>query len=180
MKPNEILPLFDEHVESEGGKFEAVVIRGGALSLMGLIPRMTSDFDVLDPDILKSILKLALSFRKQVASQGIRLDEEWLNNGPKEIKHRLPKNWRNRTQKIFEGKAITFHTLGRSDLIKTKLDACCIRVQPDLDDLIALKPTRGEFSEASEWVLAQDAGGDWPRIVSEATSHIAERLGYEL
>ena len=100
VKPNEILPLFDAYVANNKEKFEAIVIGGGALSIMGVILRMTSDFDVLDPDIPDSISKLAADFRKDIAIQGVFLDEEWLNNGPKEIKHRLPKNWQQRTQLI--------------------------------------------------------------------------------
>ena len=53
-------------------------------------------------------------------------------------------------------------------------------MEPDLSDLLRLKPTKEELNLAKKWVLAQDAGGNWPSIVAEASSYIAKKLGYEL
>src|SRR3989338_1643382 len=91
MNPKLLLPRFDRFLADRGAIFEAIVIGGGALSVMGVITRSTVDFDVLDPKIPDAILKLA-----------------------------------------------------------------------------------HELLEARPWLLKQDAGEEWPKIVEEALAHIAK------
>ncbi|CAN5912349.1 hypothetical protein BH11MYX2_BH11MYX2_01270 [soil metagenome] len=49
-------------------------------------------------------------------------------------------------------------TLGRPDLIKSKLFALCDR-GTDWSDCIALAPSREELTEALPWLEIQDASG---------------------
>lgn len=177
MKPNEMLVEFDQYLSVRGLEFEAIVIGGAALSLLGVITRETQDCDVLDPNIPKVVAEAALEFGRDAMSRGHDLKEQWLNNGPESLKDVLPKGWRSRLQKLYFGKALSLHTLGRPDLLKSKLFAYCDRGQ-DLKDCIALKPSQPELSEALDWVKAQDANPGWPAHVEEQMAKLASRLGH--
>jgi len=174
MRPSEILRDFDTFLESKGLPFEAVVIGGAALALLGVIVRETQDCDVLDPEIPHKIIKAANEFAQQ---KKLKLD--WLNNGPESLKNILPAGWRDRISALYIGQSLTLHTLDRSDLLKTKLFAYCDR-QQDFADCIALKPTVKELKDAIHWIQAQDAHPGWPKHVDASIAALAKRLGHEL
>ena len=67
----------------------------------------------------------------------------------------LPIGWRERAKRIFEGQALALSTLGRPDLLKSKLFALCDR-GTDLPDGIALAPTAAELAERAPWLEVQD------------------------
>ena len=115
--PEKLLPEFDSFLQEKNVKFEAVVIGSGALTIMGLLHRRTVDIDVLDPKIPEKIIQLAEEFRIRKQKKGIYLIKNWINNGPDKLLLNLPKNWSSRTQPFFNGKALTFVTLGRPDLL---------------------------------------------------------------
>ena len=148
---------FDQFLESRGERFDAIVIGGAALNVMSVISRETIDVDCLDPSIPESI---------------------WINNGPETLIRELETDWRKCIVTIFIGKAITFQTLGRLDLLKTKLFAYCDR-DTDLKDCIALKPTLEELNQCVEWVSFRDANPMWPANVNAHFSELKRRLGYE-
>jgi len=175
MRVIETVKAFDEYLFDRKLKFEAIVIGGAALNLLGVVSRETRDCDVLDPKIPEEIIKAADEFRKTNPS----LDSKWLNNGPDSLKKNLPQGWNQRVQILFQGNAIKFHTLERGDLLKTKLFAYCDR-GTDLPDCIALRPTKDDLSQALSWVQYQDANVDWPEHVKAKFQELAERLGYEL
>ena len=177
MKPTEILIKFDQYLADIGLRFEAVVIGGAALALLGIITRETQDCDVLDPNIPEDVAKAAREFSREVSKKGIDLKDDWLNNGPESLKDVLPKGWRLRLEKLYFGKALTLHTLGRFDLLKSKLFAFCDRGQ-DLMDCVALKPSQQELRDSLEWVKAQDANPGWPGHVEKQLAKLAEKLGY--
>ena len=108
-----------------------MLIGGAALNLLGVTTRETRDCDVLDPKVPKEILAAADEFRKLHSN----LNSEWLNNGPENLKKNLPEKWKTRTQVLFKGSAILFHTLAREDLLKTKIFAFCDR-DIDLSDCL--------------------------------------------
>ena len=177
MKHKEILMEFDDFLAIRKLQFEAIVIGGAALSLLGVVTRETQDCDVLDPNIPASIEKAAREFSYEITKRGGELKETWLNNGPESLKDVLPKDWQLRLEKLYFGKALSLHTLGRSDLLKSKLFAYCDR-GTDLNDCIALRPTQQELTDAIEWVKYQDANPGWPAHVESRLSKLAVRLGH--
>ena len=178
-EPQKLLPEFDHFLHQKGIKFEAVVIGSGALTIMGFLQKQTVDIDVLDPKIPDKVLKLAEEFRVQKEKEGIYLIENWINNGPEKLLLNLPGNWSSRTQAFFRGKALTFVTLGRSDLLKDKLWGFCDLREQDKSVIIALKPSRSELLEAAKWVKAQEAHPSWPDHVHTKLKELYGELGYE-
>lgn len=176
MKPVEIIEKFDKFLFERKMNFEAIVIGGSALSIMGVISRETHDVDILDPKIPESIIQLSKEFASKELISNTPLKENWLNNGPDSLKGFLRPNWYLRTQVIYTGKAIKFSTLDRLDLIGTKLLAYCDR-GTDLKDCIDLSPSLTEISEILPWVKGYDTNPDWPEYVQRRIDYLIERLG---
>lgn len=80
---------------------------------------------------------------------------------------------------MFSGTALTIRSLGRSDLLLSKLFALCDRGL-DLADCIALAPTAAELSTARAWIATQDANPDWPEHVGQTLADLGERVGHGL
>jgi hypothetical protein len=68
-------------------------------------------------------------------------------------------------------------TLGRADLLKTKLFALCDR-GTDLPDCVAMAPTATELAESLPWVASQDANPDRPAHVEATINDLKKRLGH--
>ena len=177
--PKKLLPEFDDFLHHKGMRFKAVVIGSGALTIMGFLQRQTVDIDVLDPKIPDKILRLAEEFRFQKEKEGVYLIKNWINNGPDKLLLHLPKNWSSRTQPFFNGKALIFVTLGRSDLLKDKLWGFCDLREQDRSVIFALKPSHGELLEAVKWVKSQEAHPSWPDHVASKVKELCGDLGYE-
>ncbi|MBC7540192.1 MAG: hypothetical protein H7281_15310 [Bacteriovorax sp.] len=165
---------FDQYLNDKSLKFEAIIIGGAALSILHIITRMTEDVDCIDPVIPDEIKKASAEFIKLNPKHGLN-PEKFLNNGPISIIETLPDGWKGRTQLIFQGKALTFFTLGRIDLLKTKLDAMVHRGR-DMEDVVAMKPTEAELVECKEWVLNADGGEHWPEMVKESFDELRSKL----
>jgi len=170
-----ILIQFDIYLSRENLTFEAVVIGGAALILTGAARRTTNDVDCLAPEIPAAVKAAARDFA--LANPALELDTEWLNNGPASLTEDLPKGWAERTAPLFEGTALRLRTLGRLDLLRTKLFAYCDR-QQDFGDCLALAPTDEELSECRTWVEARDAHPDWPAHVMVSFGALRERLNH--
>ena len=179
MNPKPTIEAFDHWLTERSLTLEAIVIGGAALALLGVIDRQTRDFDILQPELSEELLKAAQSFAEHLKEQGTELAGDWLNNGPLEVTALLPEGWRERLQPLFNGSALTLTTLGRADLLKTKLFALCDR-GTDLTDCLALIPTRHELEEAAPWLALQDAHPMWPEHVRSTLQDLAERLYHEL
>lgn len=177
IKPKEILEQFDGFLDEKGLEFSAVVIGGAALSILGVITRQTQDVDVLDPQVPDEIMEASKLFAKQFKVAETSLKENWLNHGPESLKNYLRPNWRKRLVPLFSGKAIKLLTLGRVDLIGTKVLAYCDRGF-DLQDCIDLKITKSELLEIIDWVKAYDTNPNWPSYVESQVKVLAEKLGY--
>ncbi len=158
-------------------RFEAVVIGGTALNLLGVVSRPTNDCDVLIPPIPPPVLKAARDLATRLRSSGETLEDDWLNNGPSDVATHLPDGWEARVIVIFTGIALRLSTLERSELLLTKLFALCDRAL-DLADCLALVPTRAELDESIPWISAQDANPDWPEHVRETLADLSKRLGH--
>ena len=175
--PIETLTRFDEYLADRTLKLEAVVIGGAALALLGVVSRPTRDCDILHPDLPGDIKDAARAFAQTVRASGEPLDDDWLNNVPATLASMLPEGWRERLQLVFEGAAIKLQTLGRSDLLKSKLFGVCDRGL-DVGDCLALAPSAEELREARPWLERQDAHPGWPEHVAATLSDLGKRLGH--
>ena len=177
MLPRATIEAFDRHLLGLGLRFEGVVIGGSALGLMGVIQRPTRDFDILVPELPPAIAAAAREFAKAQRKAGVDLIDDWLNNGPMQLGDVLPAGWRERVQPIFQGQVLALSTLGRPDLLKSKLFALCDR-GTDLPDCIALAPTAEELAESVPWLERQDGNELWPAHVRATVADLARRLGH--
>jgi len=129
------------------------------------------------PELPPAIASAARDFAKAQRQAGVDLRGDWLNNGPMQLGDVLPAGWRARVQRIFEGQALALSTLGRSDLLKSKLFALCDR-GTDLPDCIALAPTAEELAECAPWLEEQDGNELWPAHVRATIADLAQKLGH--
>jgi Nucleotidyltransferase of unknown function (DUF6036) len=126
MNSRNLLERFDVFLEERGVGFEAIVVGGAALNLLGVISRATKDCDVLDPEIPPAVATAARAFAAEVRKTGETLQDDWLNNGPRSLAVDLPPEWREQIRPIFVGKKLRLQTLGRKDLLRVKL-FCALR-----------------------------------------------------
>jgi len=177
MRPEETITAFDSFLTEQDLSFEAIVIGGTALGLLGVVSRQTRDCDILHPELPVPILVAAREFAKIRNSEGDLLAEDWLNNGPASLVDVLPFGWKERLQTVYKGQAIILHCLGRIDLLRSKLFALCDR-GIDLLDCIALAPTEIEIKEIKPWLEKQDANPVWPEHTRAILADLRRRLGH--
>jgi hypothetical protein len=179
MRPVETLAAFDRYLAKRSLRFEGIVIGGAALNLLGIVSRTTRDCDILHPALPDEILAAAQAFAADRRREGETLADNWLNNGPAALARQLPDLWEKRVQPAFRGVALGLHTLGRDDLLRSKLFALCDR-GIDLADCLALAPTAAELTALLPWVEQQDLNPDWPAHVRDTLANLAARLGHAL
>lgn len=177
MKPKETINEFDAYLAKLDLRLDAVVIGGAALSLMGIISRQTRDFDILHPILPQNIVDAANKFAAQQREHGEILQDDWLNNGPVSLADVLPSDWMDRIQLVYSGQSVVMKSLGRSDLLRSKLFALCDR-GTDLQDCVALAPTTEEVRELIPWLEYQDANPLWPEHVREVITDLQQRLSH--
>ncbi len=175
----EVLESFDRYLGERKLTFHATVIGGTALIIMGVIHRATQDVDCLEPHLSGEMKKTSIDFARKYKKSGVSLKEDWLNNGPEDLMRDLPRGWEARRTPLFQGQNLFFKTLGRPDLLKSKLYAFCDR-QQDLDDCIALRPSLQELKKSYLWLIDRDANPKWPEHVKKSLQELAKRLGDEL
>ena len=175
MLPRETIAAFDVFLHERGLGLEAVVVGGAALALIGVTDRQTRDVDVLHPDLPAAVADAARAFAARQRALGHFLADDWLNNGPSQLKEILPAGWLARSQAAFSGAALTLLVLGRGDLLKSKLFSLCDR-GTDLDDCLALTPSGAEIDEAEPWVASQDAHPHWPEHVRRTLGDLRKRV----
>ncbi len=171
------IEAFDHYLASLDLRFDGVVIGGSALVLMGVVQRLTRDVDVLVPALPEAIATAARDFARQQRQAGGDLVDDWFNNGPMQLGDVLPAGWPERVERIFEGKSLVLSTLGRPDLLKSKLFALCDR-GTDMPDCIALAPTAEELAECLPWLELQDGNELWPDHVRSTMAGLGRRLGH--
>jgi len=174
-EPRKVIVAFDEFLAARGQTLEAVVVGGAALCLMGTVDRRTKDVDVLSPRLAPHMRELADQFAARQRSVDGTISEGWLNNGPASLLDVLPDDWPRSVRVIFQGEAVTLWTLGRLDLLWTKLFALCDRFE-DLDDCIALAPTSEELTAARDRGAEQDGNPLWPQHVDDTLDLLERRL----
>lgn len=169
----DILRDFDSYLEDRGLSFEGVIIGGAALILLGLVNRVTQDVDFLDPTIPEDVKQASVAFARKA-----KLKPGWFNNGPESLKRDLPAGWEEKLQPLFQGRSLRLYTLGRLDLLRSKVYAFCDR-QQDREDCLALRPTLDELREIYPWVLERDANPLWPEHVTASLRLLSKELGYD-
>lgn len=90
MKPKETIAGFDKFLEERGLSFEAIVIGGAALGLLGVVSRQTRDCDILHPKLARAIEDAAVEYAEMRRREGDMLAADWLNNGPSSLADVLP------------------------------------------------------------------------------------------
>ena len=177
MLPRPTIEAFDAWLTSKSLRLEAIVIGGSALALLGVTTRQTRDVDILDPHLADEIVVASREFAAYLRKDGIELADDWLNNGPIQLADILPSGWRLRLRTVFNGDSLNLTTLGRPDLLKSKLFALCDR-GTDLADCIALAPSMHELSDAEPWLAEQDTNPMWPEHVSATIEDLRQRLSH--
>ena len=170
----EVLVRFDCFLNDLGLQFEAIIIGGAALNIMDVITRETKDVDFLDPDIPEEIKNASVDFALKNPDLKLAANN-WINNGPKSLTRDPPSGWRNDLQKIYEGSSLRLWTLGRLNLLRSKLYAYADR-DTDYADCIALNPTMAELDVCKDWVLAGDGSELWPNRVEYIFQKLKEDL----
>lgn len=171
-----VIEAFDQFLAQNDLQFHAIIIGGAALIAMGITNRTTEDVDCLSPKIPDEIKQASRNFAKEYPD--FELIDNWLNNGPISLVDDLPEGWHERLVSVYTGQSIVLQTLGRIDLLRTKLFALCDR-QEDLPDCIALAPTAEELSVCLPWVVDRDGNPLWPGHVRNTFISLAERIGYD-
>ena len=174
--PRPIIEAFDAWLTERSLCLDAIVIGGAALALLGVIGRQTRDVDILDPELSEEMREASREFAVRLRGEGVELEDDWLNDGPMQLADVLPDGWRSRLRAAFTGTSLTFTTLGRTDLLMSKLFALCDR-GIDLADCVAMAPTPREIEEAEPWLAEQDANPMWPAHVRATLDDLRERLG---
>lgn len=156
---------------SGAGVSDVLVICGGAaLISLGIRSTSTMDIDVITPDLSQELIAVAAVVGKQFG-----LARDWFNNGPKSLVPLLPADWQRRLTPIFRGKRLSVDSLGRPELLLSKIFAEADR-QEDLEDIMGLRPTRAELDAAATLVVTFDANPDWPAHVARTVERIWARL----
>jgi hypothetical protein len=177
MLPRPTLVAFDAWLAARSLRLDAVVIGGSALALLGVTDRPTRDVDILHPELSADVVSAARAFAVHLRGEGVDLGDDWLNNGPRQLVDVLPGGWQARVRSAFDGAALCLTTLGRDDLLKTKLFALCDR-GTDLADCLALAPTAAELVDAAAWLALQDGNPLWPEHVRATLDDLRRRLSH--
>lgn len=177
MEIREKIELFDKYLGKRRLRFEAIVIGGAALNIMRVISRETKDVDLISPKIPEEIKIASIDFAKTHPELGLD-PEAWMNNGPESILTNLPQGWDLDLQEIYKGQSLHLLTLGRLNLLRTKLYAYADR-DIDFNDCVAMKPTKEEIDICKEWVLAGDTNPLWTIRVETVLNRLLRELGYE-
>lgn len=140
----EILTELDQELTAASEQRTLVVCGGGALLAVDVISRTTRDIDVITPELDPVLQKIAAEVGKRHG-----LEPGWLNNGPASLARDLQQGWRERTTLIYRGRSLVMESLGRRDLLATKLFAFCDRDEQDLEDILQMKISWSEMPRSS-------------------------------
>ena len=181
--PTATLGAFDAFLAHADLTFSGVVIGGAALHALGYITRSTDDVDVLIPEIPEVIAEAAARFAS--LPDTAPTEGSWLNSKSYDfvvVPGCLPSGWERRLQPLFRGLALDLQTLGRQDLLCTKLVALVDR-EEDLQDCIAMAPTPDELAAAWSFVAQYEGNEEVRRVywipkARAAYAEIGRALGH--
>jgi len=173
MVTKETISAFDEFLHTREKLLEATIAGGAALQLLGVVSRLTQDVDMVQPDLTIEIRLLAMEFAQE--RQDLKLDVSWLNDAASIFLKNLEPGWDTRTETVFDGKALKLKSLGRQDLLVSKIGSYLSRGNIDLEDCKALGPDEKALDSAISWVLSKQAKED-----QEAAKERLEKLREEV
>jgi len=173
-----LISELDEELGKSGHSYEITITGAGALIALNKISRATVDIDLIDPEIDSPLFKAAM-----IVGENNNLSYGWLNSAATSFADELPPGWQERTRDHVKGKHLHVKTLGRTDLIFSKLHAAAERVEQDFDDLLALKPTKEELERAKKHLLtlkdSQVFKDRVENLIKEANRLKKKRIGLE-
>jgi hypothetical protein len=171
--------------ENQAEAVEVAVCGGSALILTGVVPRTTKDVDVVallrggklcsPAPLPKPLIRAA-----EEVAEDLRLDRNWLNNGPSRgegglFQMGLPEGFADRLHSRRYGSKLTVHFTDRFDQIHFKLYAAADRGGYHIDDLRALSPTPDELETAARWCMTHDVSEGFAMELKQ----LLEELGHE-
>ena len=179
------LAALGELLAAEGERQAIVVVGGATLNLLGLVPRLTSDVDVIarafqaedgqwqleSPEPFPDALQRAI----RTVARDLGLAPGWMNHevGAQWTQGLPPRLLEDTTWRNYGG-GLDVGLVGRRTLIALKLHAAADRHPGSVhtQDLTAPRPTDGELRDASVWVRAQDVAGEWPQLIDQVIAHV--------
>jgi hypothetical protein len=185
-----------ELVAADGGQLAIVILGGAALNLLRIVERPTVDVDILafatadaehapraesiQPPPAPMPERLRRAAEQVARDLGLPLD--WLNTGPAlQWRAGLPSGLPARVRwERFAG--LWVGLVDRLDLIAFKLFAAADAVGPQsvhFQDLLRLRPTAAELSDAERWVRTQDASAEFARVLDRVVAHCRSALALE-
>ena len=131
------------------GPIRLYLVGGSAGLLNGLIgaARMTADVDVMSMEPGEK-WEWVRDAARTVAAE-LRLPETWLNDECRIFAWCLPLGWRGRCDRAIAAGPLEVRLISRGDFVAGRV-VTAARRPADLEDLLALKPTRGELAFAEE------------------------------
>lgn len=167
-----------------------VVCGGSALNVLNIANRTTTDVDVLaiveerDGHIrLRHDMPLPENLCTLVAEVGrdLRLQEHWLNMGPKTVLDvwGVPQGMTDRWERRMYGTSLIIYFIGRQDQVHFKLLAAADpSADPKhLEDLAErIQPTKTELRLAVSWLLDRERTTSWIR---NHVKQVVKALGYD-
>ncbi len=179
------LRALGEIMLSQGEPTAVVAVGGTALILQNIVERTTMDVDIIaigrhlgegepteiePPDPFPEALASAIS----KISRDFSLPDDWMNSTVGlQWKTGLPPGFTERIHwQNFD--ALWFGVADRYDLIFLKLYAAADSEGPSsvhFQDLLALRPTEIELTEAAEWVRSQDTSPQFAEILEQVLDH---------
>ena len=183
----EVFLALGEHLAAAGQEAAIVVVGGSALSIRGWIDRVTKDVDVIAQAIEKDGERTLISphplpehlveaVRRVARDYG--MPEDWLNSVVgAQWRFGLPQGFADEVQwRRFQALEVGF--AGRRSIIALKLFATVDQGPSSVhcQDLVQLRPSEAELQTASQWVLGQDAGEQFPASLEEAIQYVRDAI----
>lgn len=169
---NKIFKELDLTLKEKGRKEELFIFGSAALISLGIKvgDRTTQDVDVFRPTFDKEMSAIVAA-----AGKKFNLQTKWLNTGGRVFLKDFRENWEDRTVEVFKGESLVIHSLGRADLICTKLDALCDRsTTNDKIDLMSLEPNKKELEDAINWIVSKNLHTE--ELVRTLSDEILEKM----
>jgi len=173
-----------DRLRARGATASIVVLGGAALNLLGFVDRATRDVDVLartdeatghlrHPEPLPAALRdaiaeVALDFGEPGDWMNTAAAFQWVTGLPPGLEQRV--EWR-------DFAALRVGLVAREDLVAFKLYASADQTGPasvHVSDLLALRPTPRELSEAAAWIRTQDASPDFHVVVDRVVAYVQD------
>jgi len=179
-----MLAAVGERLRSRGATAGVVVLGGVALNLLGFVDRATGDVDILartdettgslcHPEPLPAALRdaiaeVALDFGQPEDWMNAAAASQWVTGLPPGLEQRVV--WRDFV-------ALRVGLVARQDLIAFKLYASADQVGPasvHVSDLLALRPTPQELSEAAAWIRTQDSSPIYHVVLDRVIAYVQD------